>query len=87
MYGLREQVGSRTEVRIEGVVGKLNYFPMVILNTFFHFWWWFWGSSFGVGTSNRVFGVGFFLLEGFWACGVGPSGFFGVGALYIIIEE
>ena len=26
MYGLGEQVGSRTDDGIEGVVGKLNYF-------------------------------------------------------------
>ena len=34
---------------------------------------WFWGWS--------------FQLMGFGACGVGPSGFFGIGALYINIEE
>ena len=36
-------------------------------------------------------GLGFwgrgFQLMGFWACGMGPSGFIGVGALYINIGE
>ena len=68
-------------------VASLIIFPMVIFYTFFSFLWWLGGWSFGVWVLNRVFGVGVFLLVGFWACGVGPSGFFGVGALYKIIEE
>ena len=53
-----------------------------------------WG--FGVGVVDCFFwglglGLGFwgwsFQLMGFGACGVGPSGFVGVGALYINIKE
>ena len=44
-----------------------------------HLWWFgglgFWGWGLGLG------------LMGFEACGVGPAGFFWVGALYINIEE
>ena len=38
----------------------------------------------GVGGVGLGFGGWGFQLMGFWACGVGPSGLFGVGALYII---
>ena len=41
----------------------------------------------GVGVLDSVFlGVGI-SVDGVWASGVGPSGFFGVGALYVNIEE
>ena len=43
--------------------------------------------GFGVGVLDWfLFGWGFQLM-GVGACGVGLSGFFGVGALYINIEE
>ena len=42
----------------------------------------FWGWALGLG----LWGWGFRLIE-FGACGVGPSGLFGVWALYINIEE
>ena len=75
MYGLGEQVGSRTDEGREGVVGKLNYFSDGYFLYLF--------LIFGVWVLNRVFGVGVFLLVGFGACGVGPSGFFwGWGSLY-----
>ena len=46
-----------------------------------------WGLGFwGWGLILGFFGWGFQLM-GFGACGVGPSGFFGVGALYINIKE
>ena len=45
-------------------------------------------GGFGGGVLDWVSGVGLFSqLMGFCACGVGPSGFFGVGALYLNIEE
>ena len=43
-----------------------------------------WG--FGVRVLLWVFGVGGFHLIGFVACGVGTSGFFCAGALYINIK-
>ena len=66
-----------------------EYFPGFILYTFSHF------CSFmvvcGLGFLGWVLELGFwgwgFQLMGFGACGVGPSGFFGVGALCINIEE
>ena len=46
-----------------------------------------WFRSFGDGVLDCFFcGLGFQLM-GFGACGVGPSGFSGVGDLYINIEE
>ena len=44
---------------------------------FAHLWWF--------GVLDWVFGVGDFSWAG--GCGVGLSGFFGVGALYITIKE
>ena len=43
---------------------------------------WGWGLGLGLG----IWGWGFQLM-GFWACDVGPSGVFAVGALCINIEE
>ena len=46
-----------------------------------------WGLGFwGWGLILGFWGWGFQLM-GFGACGVGPSGFFWVGALYINIKE
>ena len=42
----------------------------------------FWGWGLELG----LWGWGF-LMMGFGTCGVGPSWFFGVGALYTNIEE
>ena len=56
-------------------------FPRVI-HTFFSFLLIYGGLGFGVGVLDWGF-----QLMGFGACGVGPSVFFGVGALYINIEE
>ena len=59
--------------------GYSSYFILL----FSHLWWlgfWGWGLELG------FFGWGFQLM-GFGACGVGPSGFFGVRALYINIDE
>ena len=70
-----------------------SYFPppRVIIYIFSPFCSYFGGLGgwgFGVGVLDWVSGVGLFSqLMGFWACGVGPSGFFGVGALYSNIEE
>mgnify|MGYP001795766127 CR=1 FL=1 len=63
-----------------------NYdFPRVIIYIFAHIMV---GWGFGVGVLDWVSGVGLFSqLMVFWACGVGPSGFFGVGAFYLNIEE
>ena len=41
-----------------------------------------WGWDIELGQSVLVF-----QLMGLGACGVGPSGYFGVGALYMNIEE
>ena len=64
------------------------FFPRVILYNFFLFWlilWLFWG--FGVlGSYIEFLGLGF-SVDGVGACGVGLSGFFLVGALYINIKE
>ena len=72
-------------------------FPRFILYNFFLFWLifffflvFFWGLG-GWGCGGGVFILVFwgwgFLLLGFGACGVGPSGFFWVRALYINIKE
>ena len=58
--------------------GKAIFFPRVILYNSFLFWLIYGGLGF--------LGQGFQLM-GFGACGVGPSGFFWVGALYINIKE
>ena len=57
---------------------KLYFFPRVILYNFFLFWLIYGGLGF--------WGWGFQLM-GFGACGVGPSGFFWVGALLKIKEK
>mgnify|MGYP001804210176 CR=1 FL=1 len=44
------------------------------------------GCGFGVGSWIKLSGLGF-SLDGFGVCGIGPSDFFGVGALYINIDE
>ena len=59
------------------------FFPRVILYTFFSFLLIYGGSGFGVLELGSWIG---FLRLGFsvdGACGMGPAGFFGVGALYI----
>ena len=64
----------------------LYFFPRVIIYIYSAFCSYFGG--FGVGVLDWVSGVGLFSqLMGFWAFCVGPSGFFGVGALYSNIEE
>ena len=68
-------------------LASLIIFPMVIFYTFFSFLWWLGGWSFGVWVLNRVFGVGVFCWWGLGPVVLGLLGFFGVGALYIIIEE
>ena len=55
------------------------FFPKVILYNFFSFWLIFGGLEFlGWGLILGFGGRGFQLM-GFGACGVGPSGFFGLG--------
>ena len=65
----------------------LYFFPRVILHYFFlilaHLWWF---GVLGLGSYIGFLGWGFQLM-GFGACGVGPSGFFWVVALYINIKE
>ena len=53
----------------------------IIFLTFAHLWWF---GGWGLGIS--FCGLGFQLMR-FGACGVGPSGFFGVGAPYINMEK
>ena len=60
------------------------FFPMVILYNFFSLLL-FYGGLGGWGPGLDPWGWGFQFM-GFGACGVGPSGVFGVGALYINIE-
>ena len=56
------------------------FFPGLFLTFFLHF-----NSIIVVwGLELGFWGCGFLLMR-FWACGVGPSGVFGVGALYISI--
>ena len=59
--------------------GHSLYFFLIFANL-----WWF-----GVGIMGRVFGDVDFQLMGLGACGVwcGASGFFGVWAFYIDIDE
>ena len=66
---------------------RLFFFPSFFLYYFLLFLliygglgFWGWGLILGFG------GWGFQLM-GFGACGVGPSGFFWVGALYTNIQE
>ena len=40
-----------------------------------------------LGLGSWIVFLGLGILVGFGACGVGPFGFFGVGALYITIKE
>ena len=67
----------------------LYFFPRVILYNFFlmlaHLWW-LGFRVLGLGSHIGFLGLGFQLMW-FGACGVGPSGFFWVGALYINIKE
>ena len=66
-------------LRLSDVLVSLYFFPRIILNTFFLFLliygclgFWGWGLVLG------FWGWGFQLM-GFGACGVSPSGFFGLG--------
>ena len=52
---------------------------------FAHLWWFRFGVL-GLESYVGFLGLGFQLMV-FGVCGVGPSGFFWVGALYINIEE
>ena len=62
------------------------FFPRVFFSHFCSFTV-VWKLGFGVGGVGLGFeDRGFQLMGFFWACGVGPSGLFGVGALYINIE-
>ena len=54
----------------------LYFFPRVILYNFFLFWLIYGGL--GLGSYIGFLGLGF-SVDGFGACGVGPSGFFGLG--------
>ena len=66
---------------------RLNIFPRVILYTFFSNLLIYGGLGFrGWGLGLGFWGWGSQLM-GFGACGVGPSGFFGVGAFSINIKE
>ena len=65
----------------------LCFFHRVILCTFFLYfpiYGRFKVGVLGLGSWIGFLGLGFQLM-GFWACGVGPAGLFGVG--YIKIEE
>ena len=65
------------------------FFPRVILYIFLSILLIYGGLRFGVwGLCLELgfWGLGFQLI-GFWACGVRPSGVFGVEALYINIYE
>ena len=57
------------------------FFPRVILYNFFLFLLIYGGLGFGVlGLGSYIGFLGWgFQLMGFGACGVGPSGFFGLG--------
>ena len=62
-----------------------KYFPGLFFLLFFSLlpiygWSGFWGLGLGFWGWDCQ-------LMGLWACGVGPSLFFGVGAFYINIEE
>ena len=71
--------------RLTGLMVAI-FFPRVILYNFFLFLPIYGGLGFlGCGVILGFWGWGFQLM-GFGACGVGPSGFFGLG-LYINIKE
>ena len=53
-----------------------TFFPRVNLYNFFLYLAIYGGL--GLGSLTGI-GIGFFLLMGFGVCGVGPSGFFGLG--------
>ena len=65
-------------------IGAFSYvlFPGLFFILFFSFLLIYGGLGLGLG-----FWGWSFQLMGFQDCGVGPFGFFWVGALYIIIEE
>ena len=69
---------------------SLYFFFRFILYNFFLIFAHLWFGVLGLGWPGVLdwfFGVGVFSWRGFWACGVGPSGFFWVGALYVNIKE
>ena len=70
--------------RLTGLMVAI-FFPRVILYNFFLFLLIYGGLGFW-GLILGFWGWGFQLMW-FGACGVGPSGFFQVGALYINIKE
>ena len=61
------------------MLGKAIFFSQVYSSYFFlifaHLWWF---GVLGLGSYIGFLGWGFQLM-GFGACGVGPSGFFGLG--------
>ena len=68
----------------KGPYRSLYFFPRVILYNFLLFWLIYGGLGFGVlglGSYIGFLGLGF-SVDGFGACGVGPSGFLGWGSLY-----
>ena len=67
--------------------GQVYFSPTVILYTFISFLLIYGGlGGWGFGVLYWVFGVGI-ISWWVWACGVRPSGFFWVRAVYINIEE